>query len=83
MSRDFEVDCCVLFIMVLTAAQQAAFFANQMLVPAATRLQMVNEGMSAVQDLLECNENMLDSLEDRLRKPGQGVAPLTSTFLGS
>ena len=61
--------------MVLTAAQQAAFFANQMLVPAATRLQMVNEGMSAVQDLLECNENMLDSLEDRLRKPGQGIAP--------
>ena len=56
--------------MVLTAAQQAAFFTNQMLVPAATRLQMVTEGVSTVQDLLDYNENMLDSLEDRLRKPG-------------
>ena len=61
--------------MVLTAAQQAAFFTNQMLVPAATRLQMVTEGVSTVQDLLDYNENMLDSLEDRLRKPGQGIAP--------
>ena len=61
--------------MVLTAAQQAAFFANQMLVPAAARDRMVIEGVSTIQDLLEYNENMLDSLEDRLRKPGQGIAP--------
>ena len=61
--------------MVLTAGQQAAFFANQMLVPATTRNRMVLEGASTVEDLLECNEDMLDSLEDRLRKPGQGIAP--------
>ena len=43
--------------MVLTAAQQASFFTNQMLVPAATRTQMVTEGVSTVEDLLEYNEN--------------------------
>ena len=30
------------------------------------------EGISRVQDLINCNENMLDSLEDHLRKLGQG-----------
>ena len=59
--------------MVLTAAQQAAFFEQQMLITPETRAQLGIEGVNRVEDLLDCNEAMLDSLEDRLRKPGHGV----------
>ena len=41
----------------------------------ATHAQMGIEGASSVQDLNDYNKDMLDSLEDCLRKPGQGVPP--------
>ena len=68
-SRNFKADCCVLHTMVLTQLQLAAFFMNQMLIPENARNQMVPEGMSTVQDLLEHNEDTADTVT---RRSGSG-----------
>jgi hypothetical protein len=52
------------FTMVLTAAQTTAFFegATQMGIPNATVVQLVNEGISAVDDLSEFDRDSLQQV---------------------
>lgn len=62
---------CIVFIMVFTAAQQTAFFTqqDQMNIPAPTRLQLVAEGITFVEDLAELTEENLKIISDNLRRP--------------
>jgi hypothetical protein len=58
--------------MVLTHAHTTAFFeaAAQMGIPRATVVQLVNEGISTVDDLSEFDRNSLQQVADNLRRPG-------------
>ena len=58
--------------MVLTNAQTTAFFEHetQMGIPAATVMQMQQEGITSVIDLAEFDKDSLQQLADNLRKPG-------------
>ena len=62
--------------MPLTGNQITAFFedADQMAIPAATRAQLVAEGIDDVSDLLDFDEASLKLLSDNLRRPG-GMIP--------
>ena len=57
--------------MVLTAGQQAAFFEDedQMGIPAATRVRLVEEGIVDMQSLEEFNKESLDEVVKNLRSP--------------
>jgi hypothetical protein len=61
--------------MVLTAAQTTAFFesAEQMAIPNATVLELVNEGINTVDDLAEFDKETIDQIANNLRRPA--VAP--------
>jgi hypothetical protein len=58
--------------MVLTNAHTTAFFeaAAQMGIPRATVVQLVNEGISTVDDLSEFDRDSLQQVADNLRRPG-------------
>jgi hypothetical protein len=58
--------------MVLTAAQTTAFFegATQMGILNAMVVQLVNQGISEVDDLSEFDRNSLQQVADNLRQPG-------------
>ena len=58
--------------MVFTAQQTTAFFedANQMSIPNRTRLQLVNEGISYVDDLKDFSSEDLEQIAKNLRSPG-------------
>jgi len=62
--------------MVFTAAQTTAFYtdADQMAVPALTRAQLIVEGLDAIDDLNEFDDDSLKQLFDNLKKPG-GTIP--------
>ena len=62
--------------MVLTANQITAFFENndQMAIPHDTRLQLIAEGITTVDDLTDFDEASLKLLSDNLRRPG-GMVP--------
>ena len=62
--------------MVLTNAQITAFFedADQMAIPAETRAQMINEGIQAVEDLVDFDKEALKQVASNLRRPGGRVA---------
>jgi hypothetical protein len=66
--------------MVLTAAQTTAFFegANQMGIPNATVVQLVNEGISEVDDLSEFDRDSLQQVADNLRRPGGRIPDPTA-----
>jgi hypothetical protein len=61
--------------MVLTAGQTTAFFeaADQMAIPHATVLELVNEGIDTVDDLAEFENETIDQIANNLRRPA--VAP--------
>ena len=61
--------------MVLTAAQTNAFFtdAAQMGIPAETVIQMVNEGISTVDDLIDFDKDAIDQMANNLRRPPGGA----------
>ncbi len=61
--------------MVLTVAQTTAFFeaADQMAIPNATVLELVNEGIDTVDDLAEFDKETIDQIANNLRRPA--VAP--------
>ena len=58
--------------MVLTNNQIVLFFeeATQMAIPAATRLQLRNEGLEQPSDLLDFDHDSLKQITDNLRRPG-------------
>ena len=58
--------------MVLTVNQTIAFHDDndQMSLPQATRLQLVNEGLEHVHDLLEFNGESIKGISNNLRRPG-------------
>ena len=58
--------------MVLTAAQNTAFFENpdQMGIPHETMVQMQREGIQTVADLADLEKQSLQQLADNLRKSG-------------
>jgi hypothetical protein len=66
--------------MVLTAAQTTAFFegAAQMGIPNATVVQLVNEGISEVDDLSEFDRDSLQQVADNLRRPGGRIPDPTA-----
>jgi hypothetical protein len=57
--------------MVLTAAQTTAFFENadQMAIPNATVMELVNEGINTVDDLAEFDKETIDQIANNLRRP--------------
>jgi hypothetical protein len=61
--------------MVFTNAQTTAFFedANQMAIPALTRLQLQTEGIVTIDDLEEFQEDTLKQIVDNLRRPSGRV----------
>ena len=63
--------------MVLTAAQTTAFFENpgQMAIPQATRAQLVVEGITWVDDLINFDKDLLDQVANNLWRPGGGADP--------
>jgi hypothetical protein len=65
--------------MVLTAAQTTQFFeaADQMAIPNATVLELVNEGIDTVDDLAEFDKETIDQIANNLRRPA--VAPAAGT----
>jgi len=62
--------------MVLTVAQTLSFFenSNQMAIPHATALQIVNEIIVTVGDLSDFGKDMISQIDDNLRRPGSRVA---------
>ena len=58
--------------MVLTANQTTAFFENadQMALPRATVAQLQTEGILAVADLSDFDEDTLSQISENLRRPG-------------
>ena len=62
--------------MVFTAAQTTAFFegVNQMVIPHDTMGALANEGIIAVQDLLDFNKDSIAQIADNMRKPGDRIA---------
>ena len=58
--------------MVFTAKQTTAFFedVNQMSIPNRTRLQLVNEGISYVDDLKDFSSEDLEQIAKNLQSPG-------------
>jgi hypothetical protein len=69
--------------MVFTNAQTTAFFedANQMAIPALTRLQLQTEGIVTVDDLEEFQEDTLKQIVDNLRRPsGRGFISETQSL---
>ena len=58
--------------MVFTANQTTSFFEdpNQMAMPAATRAQLANEGLTHVEDLSDFDEDSLKQVAENLRRPG-------------
>ena len=72
--------------MVLTAAQTNAFFENpaQMGIPHATVVQMVQEGITIVDDLTEFSKEDIDNLASTLRKTRQpGIDPPVNFVFGA
>jgi hypothetical protein len=61
--------------MVLTVAQTTAFFENadQMAIPNATVMELVNEGINTVDDLAEFDKETIDQIAHNLRRPA--IAP--------
>jgi hypothetical protein len=57
--------------MVFTGGQTTAFFENvdQMGIPHATVIQLVEEGIDEVQDLAEFDRDTLTQVADNLRRP--------------
>ena len=72
--------------MVLTAAQNTAFFENpdQMGIPHETMVQMQREGIQTVADLADFEKQELQQLADNLRKPGGRIPdPNPNAALGA
>ena len=65
--------------MVLTAAQTTAFFEapEQMNSPNATVVKLAEEGITAVGDLIDFDEESLQLVSDNLRRPGGRIADPT------
>ena len=61
--------------MVYMINQQTAFFqdAAQMAIPAATRQQLIVEGIDDVNDLCEFTEDNLKQISENLRRPSRRV----------
>ena len=58
--------------MVISIAQTAAFFesANQMAIPHATVVKLVEEGIFTASDLCEFDETAIKLIADNLKRPG-------------
>ena len=69
--------------MVLTVAQTRAFFenANQMAISHATVMQLCNEGITAVEDLVEFDADSLAQIASNLRRPGGRIPDPTPSAL--
>ena len=65
--------------MVLTVAQTTNFFQQnaQMDIPAATVAQLVNEGISTVDDLMDFDKDSLEQVANNLRRLPGGAAAFT------
>ena len=62
--------------MVLSAAQTTAFWEIELALPTATRVQLVQEGLTDISDLTEIDSENLKQIADNLRRPaGTMIGP--------